>query len=111
MAAKTHTATKMLSIFRQLEEKNANEPVPTGPKPLKRFTPPPEPTRPDEESDDEGVTSSEEEESETEQSTDVIRAVDKPTDEFLIQVGFTKRFTFRISCQILCLVLKLMNLF
>ncbi|XP_044726594.1 uncharacterized protein YFR016C isoform X10 [Chrysoperla carnea] len=85
VAAKTHTATKMLSIFRQLEEKNANEPVPTGPKPLKRFTPPPEPTRPDEESDDEGVTSSEEEESETEQSTDVIRAVDKPTDEFLIQ--------------------------
>lgn len=91
VAAKTHTATKMLSIFRQLEEKNSHEQVPTGPKPLKCFTPPPEPARGESESegDEEGSSEEDEEEreSETEQSSNVVRAVDKPTDEFLIQVS------------------------
>lgn len=81
----------MLSIFRQLEEKNSHEQVPTGPKPLKCFTPPPEPARGESESegDEEGSSEEDEEEheSETEQSSNVVRAVDKPTDEFLIQVS------------------------
>ena len=38
----TDTARKMLSIFRQMEEKATKEDLPDGPKPLKRFTPPPE---------------------------------------------------------------------
>lgn len=38
----TDTARKMLSIFRQMEENACKEDLPEGPKPLKRFTPPPE---------------------------------------------------------------------
>jgi hypothetical protein len=38
----TDTARKMLSIFRQMEENASKEDLPDGPKPLKRFTPPPE---------------------------------------------------------------------
>lgn len=41
IAAKSHTASKMLSLFRQMEEKKHTS-VDTGPKPLKRFTPPPD---------------------------------------------------------------------
>ncbi|XP_063704343.1 LIM domain and actin-binding protein 1 isoform X2 [Culicoides brevitarsis] len=41
VAAKAHTASKMLSLFRQMEEKKHTN-VDTGPKPLKRFTPPPD---------------------------------------------------------------------
>jgi hypothetical protein len=37
---KSHTTSKMLSHFKQLEEKKRD--VQVGPKPLKRFTPPPE---------------------------------------------------------------------
>lgn len=39
---RTDTARKMLSIFRQMEENASKEELPDGPKPLKRFTPPPE---------------------------------------------------------------------
>ena len=39
---RTDTARKMLSIFRQMEENATKEDLPDGPKPLKRFTPPPE---------------------------------------------------------------------
>uniref|UniRef100_A0A336L4I9 CSON003740 protein n=2 Tax=Culicoides sonorensis TaxID=179676 RepID=A0A336L4I9_CULSO len=42
IAAKTHTASKMLSLFRQMEEQKHTQTVETGPKPLKRFTPPPD---------------------------------------------------------------------
>lgn len=38
----TDTARKMLSIFRQMEENATREELPDGPKPLKRFTPPPQ---------------------------------------------------------------------
>jgi len=41
IAAKTHTASKMLSLFRQMEE-NKFQQAEVGPKPLKRFTPPPD---------------------------------------------------------------------
>lgn len=42
IAAKTHTASKMLSLFRQMEENQHQSPSEAGPKPLKRFTPPPD---------------------------------------------------------------------
>lgn len=41
IATKQHTASKMLSLFRQMEEKKHTN-TETGPKPLKRFTPPPD---------------------------------------------------------------------
>ncbi|CAH2006949.1 unnamed protein product [Acanthoscelides obtectus] len=59
IAKTTHTASKMLNKFRQMEENLTKEPEPAGPKPLKRFTPPPEPARPE---SDSGEEESEEEE-------------------------------------------------
>lgn len=41
IAKKSHTASKMLSLFRQMEEQKTHNQFDTGPKPLKRFTPPP----------------------------------------------------------------------
>lgn len=64
IAQETHTATKMLNKFRQMEENLSKEPQPQGPKPLKRFTPPPEPARV--ESSSEGESGSEEEDEEQE---------------------------------------------
>ncbi|KAK9892403.1 hypothetical protein WA026_019853 [Henosepilachna vigintioctopunctata] len=60
IAKETHTATKMLNKFRQMEENLTKESAPLGPKPLKSFTPPPEPPR--EESSTEDGSESEEEE-------------------------------------------------
>lgn len=45
IANKTHTASKMLSLFRQMEEQKPQTQVDSGPKPLKRFTPPPDDNR------------------------------------------------------------------
>ncbi|XP_069692977.1 uncharacterized protein [Periplaneta americana] len=83
---KTNTAKKMLSIFRQLEENATKEEVPEGPKPLKRFTPPPDYTR-DSETSEEETESEEEEEEEEEDDADpnIVRASDKIEDEFLKQ--------------------------
>lgn len=39
LAASRHTASRMINVFRQMEESRRDEPQ--GPKPLKRFTPPP----------------------------------------------------------------------
>ncbi|RZF32308.1 hypothetical protein LSTR_LSTR001772 [Laodelphax striatellus] len=79
------TTSKMLSIFRQMEE--AKETVPDGPKPLKRFTPPPD--YKEEEESEEEEEESEEEESEEEESEEetngIVRASDKIEDEFLKQ--------------------------
>ncbi|PSN56308.1 hypothetical protein C0J52_07511 [Blattella germanica] len=61
---KTNTAKKMLSIFRQMEENATKEDLPDGPKPLKRFTPPPEYTRDSESSEEETESEDEEEEEE-----------------------------------------------
>ncbi|XP_072945811.1 uncharacterized protein [Epargyreus clarus] len=41
LAADRHTASRMISVFRQLEEQQHRPDEPQGPKPLKRFTPPP----------------------------------------------------------------------
>nr|XP_008196126.1 PREDICTED: uncharacterized protein LOC658955 isoform X7 [Tribolium castaneum] len=78
IAKETHTATKMLNKFRQMEENLAKEPQPIGPKPLKRFTPPPEPTRP--ESNSEAESDSGEE---TEEEDEIDRG--KIADEDLIE--------------------------
>ncbi|KAG5877119.1 hypothetical protein JTB14_020458 [Gonioctena quinquepunctata] len=53
IAKTTHTASKMLNKFRQMEENLSKEPELVGLKPLKRFTPPPELTRPESESEEE----------------------------------------------------------
>ncbi|CAK9824890.1 LIM domain and actin-binding protein 1 [Anthophora retusa] len=87
----TDTARKMLSIFRQMEENACKKEVPNGPKPLKRFTPPPEdkyakPTASDsEEEEDEEGEESEGEESGEERDPNYVRASDKVEDEFLKQ--------------------------
>ncbi|GBP26684.1 hypothetical protein EVAR_23454_1 [Eumeta japonica] len=41
LAAQRHTASRMISVFRQMEEELQKPEEPQGPKPLKRFTPPP----------------------------------------------------------------------
>lgn len=75
---RTDTARKMLSIFRQMEEKATKEDLPDGPKPLKRFTPPPE-----DKFAKATASESEEEEDEAEESEDeehnpnYVRASDK----------------------------------
>ncbi|KAK0182402.1 hypothetical protein PV327_000546 [Microctonus hyperodae] len=86
----TDTTKKMLSIFRQMEEKATKEDVPDGPKPLKRFTPPPEDkyakaTASDSEDDGEedGIESGAD--SEEERNPNYVRASDKVEDEFLKQ--------------------------
>ncbi|KAJ0171162.1 hypothetical protein K1T71_013361 [Dendrolimus kikuchii] len=58
LAANRHTASRMISVFRQMEEQHHQPEEPVGPKPLKRFTPPP----PGEANRHTGETSSEEEE-------------------------------------------------
>lgn len=77
----TDTARKMLSIFRQMEENACKKEVPNGPKPLKRFTPPPEDkyakaTASEEEEDEEGEES-EGEDSDEERDPNYVRASDK----------------------------------
>ncbi|XP_050503092.1 uncharacterized protein LOC114338004 isoform X3 [Diabrotica virgifera virgifera] len=69
VARASHTASKMLSKFKQMEENFSRDPEPQGPKPLKRFTPPPEPTRTESESE-EGSATEEENEEEEEDQTD-----------------------------------------
>lgn len=79
----TDTARKMLSIFRQMEENASKKEVPNGPKPLKRFTPPPEdkyakPTASDSEEDEEEEgDESEGEDSGEERDPNYVRASDK----------------------------------
>ncbi|KAK4878135.1 hypothetical protein RN001_010641 [Aquatica leii] len=53
IAKSTHTATKMLNKFREMEENLLKGQEPQGPKPLKRFTPPREPLRRDSSSEQE----------------------------------------------------------
>ncbi|XP_063977898.1 xin actin-binding repeat-containing protein 2-like isoform X13 [Diachasmimorpha longicaudata] len=84
----TDTARKMLSIFRQMEEKATKEDLPDGPKPLKCFTPPPEdkyarPTASDSEEEEE--EEGEESGSDEERDPNYVRASDKVEDEFLKQ--------------------------
>lgn len=79
----TDTARKMLSIFRQMEENACKKELPNGPKPLKRFTPPPEDkyakaTASDsEEDEDEDGEESEGEDSGEERDPNYVRASDK----------------------------------
>lgn len=79
------TTSKMLSIFRQMEEKAQRDDVPDGPKPLKCFTPPPdykeESDSSDERSDEED--DEEDEEEDEDENDGVIRSSVKAEDEFL----------------------------
>ncbi|XP_026674018.1 uncharacterized protein LOC108630709 isoform X4 [Ceratina calcarata] len=87
----TDTARKMLSIFRQMEENACKKEVPNGPKPLKRFTPPPEdkfakPSASDsEEEEEEDGEETEGEDTAEERDPNYVRASDKVEDEFLKQ--------------------------
>ncbi|XP_058802554.1 xin actin-binding repeat-containing protein 2 isoform X14 [Phymastichus coffea] len=89
---RTDTARKMLSIFRQMEEKATKEDLPDGPKPLKRFTPPPE-----DKFAKATASESDEDEDEAEESDDeehnpnYVRASDKVEDEFLKQARTAAR--------------------
>nr|CAD7397031.1 unnamed protein product [Timema poppensis] len=84
---RNHTTSKMLSLFRQLEENATKEDMPEGPKPLKRFTPPPDYTHESESSEEESETEDEEEEEDEEETINpnLVRASDKIEDEFLKQ--------------------------
>ncbi|KAL1502839.1 hypothetical protein ABEB36_007923 [Hypothenemus hampei] len=62
VAKESHTASKMLNKFRQMEENLSREPEIQGPKPLKCFTPPPEPAKPESRSEEEESSEYEEEE-------------------------------------------------
>ncbi|XP_033208650.1 uncharacterized protein LOC117167665 isoform X3 [Belonocnema kinseyi] len=84
------TARKMLSIFRQMEENATKEDLPDGPKPLKRFTPPPEDkfakTTASESEDEEDEEAEEsEDDNPDERDPNYVRASDKVEDEFLKQ--------------------------
>ncbi|KAK5638384.1 hypothetical protein RI129_012679 [Pyrocoelia pectoralis] len=72
VAKSSHTATKMLNKFREMEESLLKGQEPQGPKPLKRFTPPREPLRRESSSERESGT---EEESETE--VDNVRVMEQ----------------------------------
>ncbi|XP_071449650.1 uncharacterized protein [Hetaerina americana] len=99
VVVKSHTTTKMLSLFRQMEENANKDEVPEGPKPLKRFTPPPDYTKDSESEDDDEEEEEEEEDEEEEeeevggvggqgdgsQDSNLVRASDKVEDEFLKQ--------------------------
>jgi hypothetical protein len=89
------TASKMLSKFRQMEEHKDERP--SGPKPLKRFTPPPESERSryltnnnddsgpeySDEEDEEECSEEESVEEEEEQDPNYIKSSHKNVDEFL----------------------------
>uniref|UniRef100_A0A8D8XUA8 Xin actin-binding repeat-containing protein 2 n=1 Tax=Cacopsylla melanoneura TaxID=428564 RepID=A0A8D8XUA8_9HEMI len=96
VVVKSATASKMLSMFRQMEEAASKEVVPDGPKPLKRFTPPPDYKghTGDTASEEEESSEEEEEEEESEpepQGGDMARASYKVEDEFLKQAANAAR--------------------
>jgi len=74
VAKQNQTAKKMLNKFRQMEEDLSKDQVPLGPKPLKRFTPPPEPVRSESESEEADVTDSGEEEECDEEQDEVDKS-------------------------------------
>lgn len=102
IAENSHTATKMLSIFRQMEEDTSKEPIYDGLKPLKRFTPPPDNDKriyhnnDNSESDNNSLSDEYEEEIEEEEEEEQVinvdvRSTDKYEDEFLKQAQSAER--------------------
>lgn len=90
---RSQTASRMLSLFRQMETSGSQDNVPAGPKPLKCFTPPPD-YRPEnsegsdeEESEEEEESGEEGDEDDDDRIPGVIRASDKIEDEFLKSVS------------------------
>lgn len=97
VVAQTQTATKMLSLFRQMEQKKYehNHNDDGGLKPLKQFTPPPSDNRrlyenndseDDDEYSDEGGEEEEEGEEEQEEEFDNEKSINRYEDEYLKQV-------------------------
>jgi hypothetical protein len=88
VAEQSHTTSKVLSLFRQMEQ-DQRHPVNDGLKPLKRFTPPPDAGRRvyDESDEEKNVTDSEEESEEEEEEEEEETDEDKPRaaydDEFI----------------------------
>lgn len=99
----TDTARKMLSIFRQMEENASKEELPDGPKPLKRFTPPPEDkfakaTASDsEEDEDEEGEDSDGDDSVEERDPNYVRSSDKVRVRAFARGSFRERAS---SCEI-----------
>ncbi|CAA3004639.1 Hypothetical predicted protein, partial [Olea europaea subsp. europaea] len=95
VVVKSATASKMLSIFRQMEEEASKESLPDGPKPLKSFTPPPDYKghTGDTESEQEESEEEEEEEEQSEEGDagDIVRGSYKVEDEFLKQAANAAR--------------------
>ncbi|XP_013149004.1 PREDICTED: uncharacterized protein LOC106111445 [Papilio polytes] len=96
LAADRHTASRMISVFRQMEEQQHRHGDQQGPKPLKRFTPPP----PGEEAHqgESSESSSEEEDSEEERAREYLLARDR--DDALKQaqqLARTKSFRERFE--------------
>lgn len=99
----SHTTTKMLNMFRQMEEEAIQEPVHRDLKPLKRFTPPPSSDQlgsqrnarrstsntTDDYTDDSEDDSSED--SDEEESNDEHEPDNKNVDEFLLQAQSAAR--------------------
>ncbi|KAL1130892.1 hypothetical protein AAG570_012133 [Ranatra chinensis] len=84
---RSHTASKMLSLFRQMEEQK--EVLPDGPKPKKCFTPPPDykedRSESSEDESEEGSEGEEEDEEYSDDDTGIVRSSHKIKDEFLEQ--------------------------
>ena len=78
-----------------------------GPKPLKRFTPPPDYTRDSGSSEEDTESEEEEEEDEEEEDADpnIVRSSDKFEDEFLKQVCLVRRWHHCARFDILTVVL------
>ncbi|XP_046974070.1 uncharacterized protein LOC124540495 [Vanessa cardui] len=91
LAASRQTASRMISVFRQLEERRDRPDDTLGPKPLKRFTPPP---------GDETRRSSSSEASDDDDDSDCERSYARHTDEALQQaqqLARTKSFRDRFE--------------
>nr|BAN20866.1 conserved hypothetical protein [Riptortus pedestris] len=90
---RSQTASRMLSVFRQLEEQK--EVLPDGPKPKKCFTPPPDfkgsESSEEESEGEEEETEEEEEEEESENEDGVVKSSYKIKDEFLEQAKSAAR--------------------
>ncbi|RVE48733.1 hypothetical protein evm_006627 [Chilo suppressalis] len=102
LAADRHTASRMINVFRQMEEQQGRNTEPQGPKPLKCFTPPPpgehNHTGDTTEEEDEGEYSSEYEEDSEEERRRLYMA--RQGDEALKQaqqLARTKSFRDRFE--------------
>lgn len=98
IAQKSQTASKMLNIFKQMEEQTNKRQEYDGLKPLKRFTPPPDEGKQrvyhnDSDSEHSGSESGSDEEDDDEESENEIeeRPIDKYDEDYLKQIQSAER--------------------